>query len=116
MNLTSEQVEVMRDGEEFESLRQHPAFKKLVELARDQVLERWNTLLTASPDVIERVQGWIEGANFVLEYADAKVVQAELVQKYAQADQRAALESQFAAQSQQRQTGRRRVVHGATLD
>lgn len=116
MNLTQEQMAVLRDSEEFASLRTHPGFVKLVTLAQEEVLKAWSALLEIAPEELARKQGWIEGANFVLEYADAKVVQAELVRQHAQADQRAALESQFAAQAQQSSRPKRRMVTGATLD
>ena len=116
MSPTSEEMEVLRECEHFESLLQHPGFQKLVEVAQKQVLGQWTALLTTEPAEIQRVQGFIEGANFVLEYVDAKVVQAELVRKHSREAERATLESQFASQAQQRERGRRRVVPGATLD
>lgn len=116
MNLSQEHLAVLQDSEEFVSLKQHLGFQKLIEIAQREVLTRWTALLTLPKDEVEFAQGFIAGANFVLEYADAKVVQAELVRKHAQEDQRAALESQFAAQAQQRAGNRRRMVPGATLD
>ena len=116
MSIDHQGLMALQEGEEFTSLKAHPAFQKLVELAQKQVLAQWHALLTLPTEEIERARGFIEGANFVLEYADAKVVQAELVRRHAQEDQRAALESQFSTQAQQRAGGRRRMVPGATLD
>jgi len=116
MTIDPKDLSVLQEGDEFASLKAHPAFQKLVELSQRQVLDQWKALLTAAPSEVERIQGFIDGANFVLEYADAKVVQAEMVRRHAYEDQRRALESQFSAQAQQRTGSRRRLVPGATLD
>ena len=111
-----ESARVLRESEHFKSLLEHEGFRLLVAEAQKEVCSQWDRLLTVDPKDLQRIQGFIEGANFVLEYANAQVVQAKILLERQEANRAADLESVLAAQAAQRERTQRRVVYGASLD
>ncbi len=117
MTPDSETLGAIRKHALYEELLKHPAFTELVETSRRAVLSQWTLLLTARPEHVERIQGFIEGANYVLEFANAKVAEARLLIDHHEEDRRASFESVRAAAAAQRErTGRRASVGAAAID
>ena len=117
MTPSRESVDAIRQNALYEELLKHPAFIALVEDARKAVLSQWTTLLTVDPQHVTRIQGFIEGANYVLEYANAKVAEARLLLDHHEEDRRASFESVRAAAAAQRErAGRRASVGAAGID
>lgn len=102
----------LKEAPEFRNLLQDPGFAKLCAAAREVVMERWRLLLIAKPDEIQRIQGFIEGANYFLEFADAKVTEAQAIADRQRADREEALRER---EAQQTQRVERRLRNGATL-
>jgi len=115
MELTEPQRQVLRYSEHFRSLLEHPGFKLLVEEAKKAVCSQWTGLLTVSPDDLKHVQGFIEGANFVLEYADVQVVQAEAIRHREEENRASAIQTVLQSQAALRARTRRGMVPGADL-
>ena len=98
----------------YADLLKHPAFIELVESSRKAVLTQWTLLLTAPPEEVKRIQGFIEGANYVLEYVDAKASEARLLIEHHEEDRRNAFDSVRSAAAAQRERSGRRVSVGAS--
>jgi hypothetical protein len=74
-------------------------------------------MLTIRPEDVQRAQGFIEGMNFVLEYANAQIAESRLLLDSQEGDRRDAFESVRAAAAAQRERiGRRSGVGAASLD
>ena len=106
----------LQNADKWRGLLSHPGFQLLLEEARKSLLSRWSSLLEIPPEELPRAQGFIEGVNYVLEFADARVTEAALVVEHRRADQIAALESQRGSETLQRERRYRGVRVGADID
>ena len=116
MPLNEQEIEIVRRSPQFQGLLDHPGWKLVADSARATIVQHWKLLLTSEAKDIERVRGFIEGANFVLEYADAAVREARLVIESDQADRVASFEAERQRQTAARERAQRRSRVGASLD
>lgn len=114
--LTPEQADVVRKSEHFQSLRENEGFKILVEEAKRAVVAHWQSLLTISPQELASTQGFIAGANFMLEYVDESIRNArQILDDYHAAQARSFEETRTRFTRFQSATAERRVGVGADL-
>ncbi len=114
--LRPENVEQLRASEHFKGLLDHPGWKLLVEAAQPTIARQWSALLAADGKEMPRLQGFIEGANFILEYGRAAINDAQRVIDQHRRDQEAALEEARTSEAFQFQRTNRRARLGASID
>lgn len=109
---TDEELKFLHETKDFRDLQSHAGFQRLREVARKEVMAAWRRLTTAEIADIPRIQGFIEGAQFVLEYADARVTEADAIAERERADREEVLQARQAAKEQR---GERRSRAWASL-
>lgn len=87
-----EDKDFIAQTEPFRALIAMPGWSQLVGAAQQAVYERWKALLSCKPDELKYHQGFIDGANHVLEYADAELGRADQLLAEHQREQRQAVE------------------------
>lgn len=112
---TAEEVALLREHPEWKSLLEHPAYKNLIATARGALLASWSQLLTVKPEKLEAMQGFIDGINYVLEYADARVSSAEQLLAARREDDEATVEQALARAKDFRERRHRAGRLGADL-
>jgi hypothetical protein len=109
MALLPKDLELVRASEHFQSLLEHQGFKLVVEGMQKEVAEKWKQLLTISPQELAATQGFIAGANMMLEYANASIREARRILEDHQRDQETAFaETQRLRRDAELQTASRR--------
>ena len=117
MDLSDDDKRVLHESEHYKSLLEHPGFRLLIECSQKAVLDRWQALLNCDPRDTSRIQGFIEGANYVLEKADAGVSEARILVAERDRENRERTEQALAnARTLQRTRSGSRHGVGASLD
>lgn len=102
--------------EHLQSLREHPGFQEFLKIGRDAILVEWENLLNAMPSDVPRLQGFIAGANFILEIVDGSLRDARiLAEQQRVASERTTEEALSRARQFSVQRSERRVGVGATI-
>ena len=113
--LTQEQRDAIQKSAEYASLKENPGFKLVVAEARTALLKYWTQLLSARPDELPGIQGFIAGANFVLELADEHVAESKFALEQDIREREEAVAQSRLIAAAQRERGGSRLRLGADL-
>ena len=113
--LTQEQLDSIQKSADYASLKEHPGFKLLIAAAKKILAEEWVKLLEVDPEKLRLIQGFISGANFVLEFVDERITEGQIALDEQLREKAAALEGSRLAASAQFERTNRRLRLGADL-
>lgn len=116
MTPTAEEVELLHQHEHWKALVEHEGFRLYKQHVQNAALDAWRALLTVKRDGLEAQQGFLDGLNYALEYADARVSSALEVIARIHEDDAAATQAALARDQERRARSHRTVRIGATLD
>lgn len=110
--MTSEEAAVLKASENFPSLLTHPGFVEFVRIGKAAVTDAYISLAAVGADDFKKAQGWIDGANFILEIVDAAVRTSEALREQQRIADAAATD---AALSRAKEFGRKRAERGSGM-
>ena len=112
---TIEELNKIKESQEFQALMEQPGFRLFIAACQDEVVSLWKSLLSIKPEELKGVQGCIDGINFVLEYANARVQDGNRVVESLRDDQASALEAARTIEKVQRERAHRSSRLGSDI-
>jgi hypothetical protein len=114
-NPTIEELKQIHDSEHWQALVGSPGFQMLVESAQREAIQTWKGLLSIEPEKLKAAQGYLDGINYVLGYADAQVQDAHRVVEALREDEASSVEAARTIEKIQRERAHRSSRVGADL-